>query len=473
MAYTVKDWRDFPDTSTPITAAAIEDMESRLSAYTATHLYFNVKDYGAVGDGTTDDAPAILNAATAARNAGGAGCVYFPHSSGAYMIGQALPLDVSYKGASRVVTVGALTALGSQTNKMLFDDGANMTKQGRHLRDLTLSGNNVSGVQLVSSSQGRLGNSNGRFENLYFISTATNVYAVGPSADTGSGNGMFGGATFLSCEWEACPHALWFGVTSDDVAVINCRFKMSTTTGGGIGPFILMNAGNISFICTWLQFGSIGNYTALGGAKPIFQTTGTGPLYIDGLNLEAVGMTTDVTHIIFSQYSHVHWRGGAMGGTTQPTLTALVRTEALPSDYCGVAVHGIQGSTGNPTCPVFDVNVYDTASTTTGLVNLAFSGVDDWASLMNVTGTDGGNPISMNGTYRRVAYNGYTNKSLWNTGNRVGQRSNGWLEGAEITDPGAPPANSGNLFFRDNGSGKTQLVARFPTGAVQVISTEP
>jgi len=48
-----------------------------------------------------------------------------------------------------------------------------------------------------------------------------------------------------------------------------------------------------------------------------------------------------------------------------------------------------------------------------------------------------------------------------------------FLEGPEISDPVAPAANSGRLYFRDNGSGKTQLVARFPTGAVQVIATEP
>jgi hypothetical protein len=31
MAFTVKDWRDAPDTSTPINAAALEDMETRLA----------------------------------------------------------------------------------------------------------------------------------------------------------------------------------------------------------------------------------------------------------------------------------------------------------------------------------------------------------------------------------------------------------------------------------------------------------
>jgi hypothetical protein len=43
----------------------------------------------------------------------------------------------------------------------------------------------------------------------------------------------------------------------------------------------------------------------------------------------------------------------------------------------------------------------------------------------------------------------------------------------ERTDPSAPVSNNAFLYCRDNGSGKTQLVARFPTGAVQVIATEP
>lgn len=43
----------------------------------------------------------------------------------------------------------------------------------------------------------------------------------------------------------------------------------------------------------------------------------------------------------------------------------------------------------------------------------------------------------------------------------------------EISDPAAPAANNAILYVRDNGAGKTQLVVRFPTGAVQVIATEP
>jgi hypothetical protein len=49
----------------------------------------------------------------------------------------------------------------------------------------------------------------------------------------------------------------------------------------------------------------------------------------------------------------------------------------------------------------------------------------------------------------------------------------GFIQGIEVSDPAAPSANKGRLYFRDNGSGKTQFCVRFPTGAIQVLSTEP
>lgn len=51
--------------------------------------------------------------------------------------------------------------------------------------------------------------------------------------------------------------------------------------------------------------------------------------------------------------------------------------------------------------------------------------------------------------------------------------ASGYMEMSEISDPGNSAANKGRLYMRDNGSGKTQLVAVFPSGAVQVIATEP
>lgn len=51
--------------------------------------------------------------------------------------------------------------------------------------------------------------------------------------------------------------------------------------------------------------------------------------------------------------------------------------------------------------------------------------------------------------------------------------NSGFISFLEQADPAAPAADGARLYAKDNGSGKTQLVVRFPTGAVQVLATEP
>lgn len=50
---------------------------------------------------------------------------------------------------------------------------------------------------------------------------------------------------------------------------------------------------------------------------------------------------------------------------------------------------------------------------------------------------------------------------------------NGYMEINERSDPAAPPANWARIYVRDNGAGKTQVVARFSSGAIQPIATQP
>jgi hypothetical protein len=63
----------------------------------------------------------------------------------------------------------------------------------------------------------------------------------------------------------------------------------------------------------------------------------------------------------------------------------------------------------------------------------------------------------------------FTDGSLW-----VNSGSQGYIDLNEQSPaPSAPAANRARIYARDNGSGKTQLVVLFPTGAAQVLATEP
>jgi hypothetical protein len=73
---------------------------------------FNVKDFGAVGDGSTDDSSAIQNAINAATATVSGGCIYFP--AGKYKINSTVTattsVDISFKGDGDVSEIRVNTA---------------------------------------------------------------------------------------------------------------------------------------------------------------------------------------------------------------------------------------------------------------------------------------------------------------------------------------------------------------------------
>lgn len=52
-------------------------------------------------------------------------------------------------------------------------------------------------------------------------------------------------------------------------------------------------------------------------------------------------------------------------------------------------------------------------------------------------------------------------------------KTTSYFDLVEMTAPAAPAANTARLYVEDNGAGKTRLMVRFPTGAVQQLSVEP
>lgn len=97
--------------------------------------------------------------------------------------------------------------------------------------------------------------------------------------------------------------------------------------------------------------------------------------------------------------------------------------------------------------------------------------VDGTAVLMEYNG----NNLKVNGCVSGTAGNAITWHELANFDYvNLGQfvRFNG-LEFPELASPSAPISNRARIYAKDNGAGKTQLIARFPTGAEQVLATEP
>lgn len=91
---------------------------TRIGGDTATAspaVIYNVADYGAVGDGTSDDSTAIQAALTAAGDEGG-GIVYLPRSQFPYLTGTTtlrVPNYVSLKGVGRRASILSYTGTGT------------------------------------------------------------------------------------------------------------------------------------------------------------------------------------------------------------------------------------------------------------------------------------------------------------------------------------------------------------------------
>jgi hypothetical protein len=181
-------------------------------------------------------------------------------------------------------------------------------------------------------------------------------------------------------------------------------------------------------------------------------------------------------------------RGTSTSGTgvagNSSSFTAIVGTSVS-----GVGIYGQSSS---------NYGMWGASSTHIGVYGEtganSSAGVLGWSHGTS-TGVQGHSGINVPAAKAKTGVYGYaaqdgTSKGVWGdtTGGHGihGSATNGYAgyfdgkvytnkfhEMAETTTPTAPSANKLRLFARDNGSGKTQLCVRFPTGAVQVIKTEP
>jgi len=133
----------------PFSGAVPTNVEAKLEQYVSA------SDFGAVGDGTTDNSAAINAAVTAVSLLGGGRVTFGP---GTYIIGSAIELDdnVQLHGANQKATIIKLKATA---NANLIQKKAGAVGFGAGLFDLTIDGNDANntsgGIYWAGASTGR------------------------------------------------------------------------------------------------------------------------------------------------------------------------------------------------------------------------------------------------------------------------------------------------------------------------------
>lgn len=154
----------------------------------------SVKDFGAAGDGSTDDYSAIEKGLTYVRTTGG--CLFFPASTGNYMHSQSLQFgasNVTIEGESTDVT---LQYTGVGTGLLINSSGLSPQRERCALRKISLY--STTGAIAFDFTGGNYGNYQD-FEIQYTTASAKLIYAIGSSGagpyfNQFSGFSLFGGS---------------------------------------------------------------------------------------------------------------------------------------------------------------------------------------------------------------------------------------------------------------------------------------
>lgn len=201
---------------------------------------YNVIDYGAAGDGVTDDSAAIQNAINAANTAGG-GIVYIPE--GTFLANFDISANVTVQGASmggtiikaKTLTENVIDATGSYwALKDITIDGDSTTGSGLYMYGC--QGFNVKNIFIKNCGNAGFecngyvdyGNYYGTVENVRsgITGSPNNIGFKLWSQDSSYRNAVI---TFIGC------HAQYNTTHGWDLDYINCSFYGCSAEGNGAG----------------------------------------------------------------------------------------------------------------------------------------------------------------------------------------------------------------------------------------------
>lgn len=196
--------------------AAINEIDK----YISNLGIYNVKDFGAVGDGTTDDTNAVM-AATAAANQTG-GIIYFPQ--GNYFINQ--PIVINHHGTCVKGASPQSTYIHTQDESCILIDGRSDAKLSAcSVKDISLY------RMLDTNTTGKFGirnnyNTNGTINNVIIEGFNFGLY------NNHSGNTMIYTVGIVQRAYGATGFTFTYGSVSD--MLMNCYVANTGSNGGAV-----------------------------------------------------------------------------------------------------------------------------------------------------------------------------------------------------------------------------------------------
>lgn len=362
----------------------------------------NVRAYGAVGDGVTDDADAIRAAQVAA---GEGGSIYFPPSDDAYMIGSSIVPTCSWLSFTRgQVTLRALAGFvgdfmlpcagGTAYNtydRIIFD---------ANYLEIHTYGGPLGGAVVDKANRAT-------FLNCKFIANADGYYPIYGEATTVGEQGNITGSVFTNCEFIGLHNWFHLGTSEDDVFFQSCRFMHSYVNYTDFLMYVQGN--NNKWVSCYMGFAEQGfTYAGL----VVYGAAGSYNITFDQCHLEYGHATTNFIFVSLSPAMNISFRSLRLNLVDCTALQALV-SAGLNTDGNGFQkFYEVNAAEKYDTEAYGLLYVYTDASMSSAndtFVTLQFAGCDQfdpdllWRTQGTVTRSTL-DPVKPHGVHRGIHY---------------------------------------------------------------------